>query len=189
MTEPITPEHAAAELERRAARKLLAEYFEHGDGGHFYDRVKLFLGITTDPSATPVPAVEHQAGYGTMMMLDAAPRRYANPTEASHTDIAPHQPQAPSVRFVEPDRAAFIALYEAARDAADACRGVGKYEGRPYPALQALEGQLDKAAPAYGRALVARAEARCSHEWVFMSGAGELEVCRRCHQPKETGGQ
>lgn len=60
MTEPITPEHAAAELERRAALELLAEYFNHGDSGHFYDRVKLFLSITTAPSATPVPAVEHQ---------------------------------------------------------------------------------------------------------------------------------
>lgn len=182
-------------------------------------------------AATPVPAAEHQAAP--CCQAHATGAHIDRPCKPGRADIAAHQPQAPSVRYVEPDRAAFITLYEAANAFLERAEEQAP-QGRLHPMVDAAGGRLrqvlDQAAPAYGRALVARAEKltaerpghigpehyaaiphrivapwgvtpeqeaemlarecqRGHHEWVFMSGAGEREVCRRCHQPKETGGQ
>jgi hypothetical protein len=154
---------------------------------------KPFKEWTRTPS--PVPAVEHQAdmarrqAYYAALQNDPARRPQSSlevalsPAFAGHTDTASHQRYRgaePAVRYVEPHREAFIALYEAAQWVAEEREG-----GRDtiHAAWRALQGALDKAAPAYGQALVERAKLREADEQ-------QRAIWARVQaENKETGGQ
>lgn len=118
---------------------------------------------------TPVPAVEHQA-------IGAV------------ADTATHQ------RYMrDQQRDAFIALYEAGQAAIDGL-SVSLEEpgwlGRMQALSAALSGALDKAAPAYGRALVARAEERHPDFEHMRREHNQFDIVgKRLKARKETGGQ